>query len=58
MLKQVLPHKIHFGHRVLNISEENNKIGIHLSNNDTINSDILVGAMALTVPFVIACTSD
>ncbi|KAF9124835.1 hypothetical protein BGW39_007864 [Mortierella sp. 14UC] len=43
-LKQVPAHKIHFGHRVLNITEENNKITLHLSNNDTVEGDIVVGA--------------
>ncbi|KAF9151855.1 hypothetical protein BG015_006127 [Linnemannia schmuckeri] len=44
MLKQVPPHKIHFGHRVLNITEEDNKITIHLSNKNTFEGDIVVGA--------------
>ncbi|KAF9905577.1 hypothetical protein EC991_001538 [Linnemannia zychae] len=43
-LKQIPAHKIHFGHRVLNITEENNKVTIHLSNNDTYEGDIVVGA--------------
>ncbi|KAF9155826.1 hypothetical protein BG015_008403 [Linnemannia schmuckeri] len=44
MLKQVPAHKIHFGHRVLNITEENDRVTIHLSNNDTIEGDVIVGA--------------
>ncbi|KAG0260760.1 hypothetical protein BGZ95_004363 [Linnemannia exigua] len=44
ILKQVPPHKIHFGHRVLDISEENNKVFVHLSNNQTHEGDIVVGA--------------
>ncbi|KAG0062128.1 hypothetical protein BGZ89_010907 [Linnemannia elongata] len=44
MLKQVPAHKIHFGHRVLNISEENGKVTVHLSNNRTYEGDIIVGA--------------
>ncbi|KAF9132331.1 hypothetical protein BGW39_000352 [Mortierella sp. 14UC] len=44
MLKQVPAHKILFGHRVLNISEENNKVKVHLSNNETFEGDIIVGA--------------
>ncbi|KAK5823632.1 hypothetical protein F5H01DRAFT_334891 [Linnemannia elongata] len=44
ILKQVPPEKIHFGKRVLNISEEENKATIHLSNNETYEGDIVVGA--------------
>ncbi|KAF9537785.1 hypothetical protein EC957_007672 [Mortierella hygrophila] len=44
ILKQVPPHKIHFGHRVLNITEKDNKVTIHLSNSDTVEGDIIVGA--------------
>ncbi|OAQ32598.1 FAD/NAD(P)-binding domain-containing protein [Linnemannia elongata AG-77] len=44
ILKQVPPHKIRFGHRVLNISEEDNKVTVHLSNKDTFEGDIIVGA--------------
>ncbi|KAG9069520.1 hypothetical protein KI688_010423 [Linnemannia hyalina] len=44
ILKQIPPHKIHFGHRVLNITEKDNKVAIHLSNSDTIEGDIIVGA--------------
>ncbi|KAF9119455.1 hypothetical protein BGW39_000286 [Mortierella sp. 14UC] len=43
-LKQIPAHKIRFGHRVLNITEENNKVTIHLSNSDTFEGDIVVGA--------------
>ncbi|KAF9136069.1 hypothetical protein BGW39_008032 [Mortierella sp. 14UC] len=44
ILKQVPAHKIHFGNRVLNISEEEDKVTIHLSNNATYDGDIIVGA--------------
>ncbi|KAG0371540.1 hypothetical protein BGX24_001528 [Mortierella sp. AD032] len=44
MLKQVPPHKIHFGKRVLNITEEDDKVTVHLSNNETFKGDIVVGA--------------
>lgn len=38
------PEKIHFGKRVLNISEDENKATIHLSNNEMYEGDIVVGA--------------
>ncbi|KAF9136064.1 hypothetical protein BGW39_008027 [Mortierella sp. 14UC] len=44
ILKQVPPHKIHFGSRVLNITEEDNKAVVHLSNNSIFEGDIVVGA--------------
>ncbi|OAQ32589.1 FAD/NAD(P)-binding domain-containing protein [Linnemannia elongata AG-77] len=44
ILKQVPPHKIHFGHRVLNITEKDDKVAIHLSNSNTFEGDIIVGA--------------
>ncbi|KAF8947876.1 hypothetical protein BGZ47_007544 [Haplosporangium gracile] len=44
MLRQIPTHKIHFGHRVLNISEEDGKVTVHLSNNQTYKGDIIVGA--------------
>ncbi|KAF8947877.1 hypothetical protein BGZ47_007545, partial [Haplosporangium gracile] len=44
MLKQVPSNKILFGHRVLNISEEDNRVTVHLSNNQTYEGDIIVGA--------------
>ncbi|KAG0308293.1 hypothetical protein BGZ97_000101 [Linnemannia gamsii] len=44
MLKLIPPHKIHFGKRVLNISEDENKANIHLSNNEMFQGDIVVGA--------------
>ncbi|KAG0058456.1 hypothetical protein BGZ90_004940 [Linnemannia elongata] len=44
ILKQVPPHKIHFGHRVLNITEKDDKVTIHLSNSNTFEGDIIVGA--------------
>ncbi|KAF9537786.1 hypothetical protein EC957_007673 [Mortierella hygrophila] len=44
VLKQVPPHKIHFGHRVLNITEEDDKVTVHLSNKDSFEGDIVVGA--------------
>ncbi|KAG0260761.1 hypothetical protein BGZ95_004364, partial [Linnemannia exigua] len=43
-LKQIPSHKIHFGHRVLNVTEENDKAIVHLSNNQTYEGDIVVGA--------------
>ncbi|KAG0365590.1 hypothetical protein BGX24_004050, partial [Mortierella sp. AD032] len=43
-LKLIPPHKILFGHRVLNVTEENNKAVVHLSNNKTYEGDIVVGA--------------
>ncbi|KAF9905026.1 hypothetical protein EC991_002089 [Linnemannia zychae] len=43
-LKQVPAEKIHFGHRVLNISEDDDKITVHLSNSETFVGDIVVGA--------------
>lgn len=44
MLKQIPPNKIHFGKRVLNISEDEHKATIHLSNNEIYEGDIVVGA--------------
>lgn len=44
ILRQVPPEKIHFGKRVLNISEDENKATIHLSNNEMYEGDIVVGA--------------
>ncbi|KAH7056221.1 hypothetical protein BKA57DRAFT_450106 [Linnemannia elongata] len=44
MLKQVPAHKVHFGHRVLNITEEDDKVTVYLSNNQTYKGDIIVGA--------------
>ena len=44
MLRQVPANKVHFGHRVLNISEEDGKVTVHLSNNQTYEGDIIVGA--------------
>ncbi|KAF9907148.1 hypothetical protein EC991_011288 [Linnemannia zychae] len=44
MLKQIPQDKIHFGNRVLNITEEDDKVTIHLSNNETFEGDIVVGA--------------
>ncbi|KAG0371853.1 hypothetical protein BGX24_001076 [Mortierella sp. AD032] len=44
ILKKVPPHKIHFGHRVLNIAEEDDKAVVHLSNNASYTGDIIVGA--------------
>ncbi|KAK3816928.1 MAG: hypothetical protein JOS17DRAFT_806118 [Linnemannia elongata] len=43
-LKQIPSHKIRFGHRVLNISEEDDKVTVHLSNSDIYKGDIIVGA--------------
>lgn len=44
MLKQVPAQKLLFGHRVLNITEEDDKVTVHLSNNRTYKGDIIVGA--------------
>ncbi|KAF9537678.1 hypothetical protein EC957_007813 [Mortierella hygrophila] len=44
MLKQVPPHKVHFGKRVLDISEKDDKVTLHLVNNETVEGDIVVGA--------------
>jgi 2-polyprenyl-6-methoxyphenol hydroxylase-like FAD-dependent oxidoreductase len=44
ILKQVPPHKIFVGHRVLNITEEDDKAVVHLSDNSTFAGDIVVGA--------------
>jgi len=44
MLKQVPPHKVHFGKRVLDISERDDKVTVHLINNETVEGDIVVGA--------------
>ncbi|KAG0293587.1 hypothetical protein BGZ96_002632 [Linnemannia gamsii] len=44
ILKQVPPHKIHFGKRVLNITEENDKVTVHTSDNGIYEGDIVVGA--------------
>ncbi|KAG0368291.1 hypothetical protein BGX24_002880 [Mortierella sp. AD032] len=42
--KTVPAHKIHFGKRVTNITEKDNKVTVHLSNNETFEGDIVVGA--------------
>ncbi|KAF9902142.1 hypothetical protein EC991_005255 [Linnemannia zychae] len=44
ILKQVPSDKVHFGSRVLNITEKDNKVTVHLSNNTTCVGDIVVGA--------------
>ncbi|KAK3845563.1 MAG: hypothetical protein J3R72DRAFT_521133 [Linnemannia gamsii] len=44
ILKQVPAHKIRFGCRVLNITEEDDKVIVHVSNGDTVEGDIVVGA--------------
>ncbi|KAF8929713.1 hypothetical protein BGZ47_000919, partial [Haplosporangium gracile] len=44
MLKQVPAHKIRFGKRVIDISEKNDRVTVHLSNNETVEGDIVVGA--------------
>ncbi|KAF9911532.1 hypothetical protein EC991_003335 [Linnemannia zychae] len=44
ILKQVPAHKIYFGHRVLNITEKNDKVTVHLANSETFEGDIVVGA--------------
>ncbi|KAF9905027.1 hypothetical protein EC991_002090 [Linnemannia zychae] len=43
-LEQVSAEKIHFGNRVVSITEQNDKVTIHLSNNETFVGDIVVGA--------------
>ncbi|KAF9136765.1 hypothetical protein BG015_003027 [Linnemannia schmuckeri] len=44
MLKQVPAHKIHFGKRVLDITEKDDKVTLHLANGETHEGDIVVGA--------------
>ncbi|KAK3830613.1 MAG: hypothetical protein J3R72DRAFT_425785 [Linnemannia gamsii] len=44
MLKQVPALKIHFGKRVLNITEKDDKATVHTSDNNTYEGDIIVGA--------------
>ncbi|KAG0279886.1 hypothetical protein BGZ95_011989, partial [Linnemannia exigua] len=44
ILKQVPAHKIRFGNRVLNITDGKDKVTVHLSNGDTFEGDIIVGA--------------
>ncbi|KAF9536553.1 hypothetical protein EC957_010483 [Mortierella hygrophila] len=44
ILKQVPAHKIHFGKRVLNITEEDDKVTIHTNDNGMHVGDIVVGA--------------
>ncbi|KAG0079461.1 hypothetical protein BGZ90_002552 [Linnemannia elongata] len=44
MLKQVPAHKIHFGKRVTDIIEKDDKVTIHLSDGETHEGDIVVGA--------------
>ncbi|KAF9124834.1 hypothetical protein BGW39_007863 [Mortierella sp. 14UC] len=44
LLKQVPAHKIHFGKRVLNVVEKDNKVIAHLPDNETFEGDIVVGA--------------
>ncbi|KAK3835657.1 MAG: hypothetical protein J3R72DRAFT_451391 [Linnemannia gamsii] len=44
MLKQVPAHKIHFGSRVLDITEKGDKITVHFAENETFDGDIVVGA--------------
>ncbi|KAG0371468.1 hypothetical protein BGX24_001625 [Mortierella sp. AD032] len=43
-LRLIPSSKIHFGHRVLNISEKDDRVTVHLSNNATFEGDIVVGA--------------
>ncbi|KAG0375086.1 hypothetical protein BGX24_009566 [Mortierella sp. AD032] len=45
LLRQVPAHGIHFGHRVLNFSEsrKDNKVTVHLFDNNNYEGDILVG---------------
>ncbi|KAF9125077.1 hypothetical protein BGW39_007677 [Mortierella sp. 14UC] len=44
MLKQIPAHKIHFGKRVLNVTEKDEKVTVHTSDNNTYEGDIVVGA--------------
>ncbi|KAF9132943.1 hypothetical protein BGX30_012485 [Mortierella sp. GBA39] len=44
ILRQVPAHKIHFGKRVLNISEEDDKVTVVTSDNGIHEGDIIVGA--------------
>ncbi|KAF9097750.1 hypothetical protein BGX23_008011 [Mortierella sp. AD031] len=44
ILKLVPPHKIHFGKRVLSISEKDEKVTIQTSDNSIYEGDIIVGA--------------
>ncbi|KAG9071628.1 hypothetical protein KI688_005841 [Linnemannia hyalina] len=44
ILKQVPAHKIHFGKRVLNITEEDNKVTVYTNDNGMHVGDIVVGA--------------
>ncbi len=37
-------HKIHFGHRVLNVTEKDDNFTIYLSSNNTFDGDVVVGA--------------
>ncbi|KAG0257906.1 hypothetical protein BG011_003676 [Mortierella polycephala] len=44
LLKQVPPHKINFGKKVLQTEEKEDKVYIHCADNSTYEGDILVGA--------------
>ncbi|KAK3845562.1 MAG: hypothetical protein J3R72DRAFT_472439 [Linnemannia gamsii] len=45
LILQLVPaHKIHFGHRVLDITEDDDKVTVHLSSRDKFEGDIIVGA--------------
>ncbi|KAF9426893.1 hypothetical protein BGZ94_005835 [Podila epigama] len=44
LLKQVPPHKIFFNKRVLSVSQDDEKVSIHTSDNQTHEGHILVGA--------------
>ncbi|KAG0280250.1 hypothetical protein BGZ95_010770 [Linnemannia exigua] len=44
LLRLVPAHKIHFGKRVLNITEEDDKVIVHTADNGTHVGDIVVGA--------------
>lgn len=44
ILKLVPAHKIRFGKRVLNVTEKNEKVTVHLSTGETHEGDIVVGA--------------
>lgn len=43
-LKQIPPHKIHFGKRVQTISEDKDSVTVHTTDNNKYEGDIVVGA--------------
>jgi 2-polyprenyl-6-methoxyphenol hydroxylase-like FAD-dependent oxidoreductase len=44
ILKLVPAHKIHFGKRVLSVTEKDDKVTVHLSTGESHEGDIVVGA--------------